>query len=106
MVPATPLLINEVLHISDGTPGVVPATPLLINEVLHISDGTPAVVPATPLLINEVLHVSDTPGPIYPVVVAAVVAVSYTHLDVYKRQILGAAMLLQNLQKNRQVFLC
>jgi hypothetical protein len=59
LVPATPLLINEVIHVSDGTPAAVPATPLQINEVLHISDGTSALVPATPLLINEVLHISD-----------------------------------------------
>jgi hypothetical protein len=59
LVPATPLLINEVIHISDGTPAVAPATPLLINEVLHVSDGIPAVIPATPLMINEVLHISD-----------------------------------------------
>ena len=58
----TPLAINEVIHLSDGTPALVPATPLPINEVLHVSDGTPAVVPATPLLINEVLHISDAPA--------------------------------------------
>jgi hypothetical protein len=59
VVPATPLRINEVLHISDGTPATVPATPLLISEVLHISDGAPAVVPATPLQLSEVIHISD-----------------------------------------------
>ena len=79
LVPATPLLINEVIHISDGTPAVAPATPLLINEVLHVSDGIPAVIPATPLMINEVLHISDgIPAvvPAMPLLINEVVHVS------------------------------
>jgi hypothetical protein len=79
VVPATPLRINEVLHISDGTPATVPATPLLINEVIHVSDGTSALVPATPLQINEVLHISDgTPAtvPATPLLISEVLHIS------------------------------
>lgn len=53
------LSVNEVLHLSDGTPKAKPSTELAITEVLHLSDGTPKAIPSTELVINEVLHLAD-----------------------------------------------
>jgi hypothetical protein len=64
LTPSTPLMINEVIRVSDGMPGLTPSTLLPINEVIHVSDGTPATVPSTLLPINETIHVSDAVSPL------------------------------------------
>jgi hypothetical protein len=54
------LTMNEIIHVSDGTPSIVVPTPLTMNEIIHVSDSMPAVVVPTPLTMNEIIHVSDS----------------------------------------------